>query len=183
MKKIVFLLAFALFAVSAGYAQEKGMTSRIGTRFDFALNQKGVTSVGLSFAPGYAFNSRLFLSAQFDGVYALWRNSTNWNAESVGTYRGNITLGPSIGYNIMKDNENGRGIIDVTASVGHSLLIRQWRYVYYDLGFSWSTPAHDEPRKYEYRSFVGIGLRYNDSYRTTIDDHLNFYVQIGFRFN
>jgi hypothetical protein len=102
----------------------------------------------------------------------------------------NLTLGPQLGCNLMK--ENGLGVIDVVASAGHSLLLRQWRYAYYDLGFNWSmslknigeASGGDTVKSYEKnRKLFGIGVRFNHSYRSDRPNYLNFYFSFGWRFN
>ncbi len=165
-------------SISAGYAQEKGFHASLATRAE-ALNLNGdkhLHTIAVSFAPGYAFNSRLFLRGQFDAVFTMW------NRPGARTYIPSGTFGPSVGYNILRDS-NGSGILDVTASVGHSLTVKEWRYVYYDVGVNWSFPAIKPHPKFAERLFFGIGVRYNDSYRSNVRDQVNLYAQFGFRFN
>ncbi len=176
MKKLLFVLALSLFSISFSLAQEKGFFIDLATRAEtISLNgHKEYASLNISFAPGYAFNSRLFARAQFDGVIATWDRGRNAR-----TYIPNGTIGPSIGYYIMKDK--GYGVIDISASVGHSLAVKEWRYVYYDLGFNWGINLNPGS-KLKSRPFLGVGIRYNDTYRSNLDDYLNIYVQFGFRF-
>ena len=185
MKRVIILSILAIFvSVSAASAQEKGYTAVFSLREE-AFNMNGHNnffSTNFSLAPGYAFNSRLFLRAQLDVVIAMWDGAGSIsNRSGSGTYTTNVTLGPAFGVNVMKDK--GHGILDVTGSVGHSLLVKRWRYVYYDLGVNWAIPVSSNPRKFEFRPYFGVGVRYNDSYRSTMSDLCNFYVQVGFRFN
>ena len=174
MKKFIVLLGLLAFAGGVCSAQTKGYT--LGSWFQgesISLNgHKEFKSVGLVVAPGYAFNSSIFVRLQYDLVVGMW----NRGGDSK-TYRTNSTLGPSVGWNIVKNNREW-GIVDLVATVGNTLENKDWSYIYYDLGASWTMRGSDRTGL-----SLGFGVRYNDSHNSRYGNYCTLYVRWGFRFN
>jgi hypothetical protein len=193
MKKVVVIFALLLASaatvatVETASAQKKGFTVAVWHQTGFSMNAKrqrqSFTSVDLSVAPGYAFNSTVSLRAQLDGVVGLWSapDLGTWD-NNRGIFSTNMTLGPSVAVNLMKNNREW-GFVDATATVGHSLFVRDWSYMYYDIGFDWALPHLDPDSDSATRIMVGVGVRYMDTHKTHINDFLNFNIRLGVRFN
>ena len=177
MKKLIILFGLLVLAGGVCSAQTKGYTASIWSQGEsFSLNgHKEFKAVSLAIAPGWSFNSSIFARLHCDMSIGMWdRGGDNK------TFRVNGALGPSFGWNIMKDN--GTGIIDLIATAAISLNKEDWRYHYYDLGASWALPSQDKS-KYVTRWFMGFGVRYYDSHTVRFDNQFNLYAKIGFRFN
>jgi hypothetical protein len=192
MKKLTVIIALLLASAAAlctaetANAQTKGFTYGIWEQTQINLNSKiDYTSFGFVVAPGYAFNSTVSMRAQLESIIGLWSDPGlgAWS-NNRGRFSTNMTLGPSVAVNLVKDN-SAWGIVSGVATVGHSLFVRDWSYIYYDLGFEWSMghPYDNPASKKLYRFMAGVGVRYNDAWRPDTRDYLNFYLKIGFRFN
>ena len=183
MKKLFTILVFLFCAAGVANAQTKGFTGAGWGQMGISMNPKqDFTSIDVALAGGYAFNSTVALRAQFEVIIGMWSApGLKWSDNPHGNFRMNATLGPSVVVNLLKDDK-GWGIVDAAATVGHSLYVKDWSYIYYDLGFGWTTPVKD-PSESTMRFMAGVGIRYNDAHRPDTRDYLNFYVKVGFRFN
>lgn len=173
MKKVFLVLIIALTSLTAINAQEKGWTSgwwfQGGTG---ALNgHSEMETVDLVLAPGYAFNSRLFVRLQGELSIGLF------DVAPVKTYETNGLLGVSLGYNIARFRRNW-GFMEGNVTVGNTLFSENWPFTYYDAAFRWNMPSHSTGKL----SF-GIGVRYHQSHTSDYGDYFKFYVAMGFRFN
>lgn len=173
MKKFLMLLGLLVFAGGVCNAQTtKGYTYASWFQFGSALSKDKPQFMAFegAVAPGYAFNKSFFIRGQIEIGAGMWDNGGTGK-----TYRLIGTLGPTVGWNIV--NRHNTGVVDVTATVGKSLIdLKDWNYLFYDLGASWSTGKGGKP-------MIGFGFRYYNSLNNHFDNHGNFYVKIGFRFN
>ncbi len=179
MKKIIVLFCLLAVTVTAANAQTKGFT--LGSWFQaetISLNgHKNFDAIDLVIAPGYAFSPSVFARLQLDITAGMWDNGKD-NRYS-GIFNKNVTLGPTIGYNILKNNSHG-DTVDVTATVGKTLINGKnaWSYHFYDVGVGWTITNKERTGLH-----LGIGVRYHDSHNRGMDNFCSIYAKWGFRFN
>ena len=175
MKGSILLIVLLACSVAAGNAQTKGWTAAAWFQADaIPLNgHKDFSSVGMVIAPGYAFSPSFFTRLQCDLTVGMWDDGVD-----TGIFNRNMTLGPAVGYNIIKNNPVW-GIVDISAAVGKTLQNKNRSYHFYDLGLGWAfVPARDKMKMQ-----LGIGIRYTDSHNRGFDDYCSMYVKLGWRFN
>ena len=111
------------------------------------------------------------LSDRFYAKIAAETGIVLFDKDGIKDHYENYTLGLGAGYRIVKYTRLG---IDADVSGGLSLKNSPWKYFYYDGSVNfWFRQGIIKPT-------FGFGVRYYDSRNDNFDNHLRFYVSIGF---
>lgn len=166
MKKII-LLFFIVFTVGASYAQEKGFSwGALGSSGNMG---KDFSIMKLETFIGYNLTSDFAVYGKAESNYTLPQKNEQLTPSHISQ-----ALGLNLKYNLYKFNS---GIFDIRAGAGSSILNKDWKYLFYDLGlYLQATRDYTKPT-------IGIGFRYYDMQNQGSKDYPSVFVSIGFTVN
>lgn len=120
--------------------------------------------------PGYALSRRIAVFVPITTSLGLF------NTDGVKSYELAGQLGAGLGYSPLHTPKDQ---LELSAKAGCSIG-GKWHFVYYDFGARYHFGGYQSK---SWIGYLGLGVRYFDSFRRGFGDHLGMYVSIGFKFN
>lgn len=169
-RKILFCL---LSATVVSLRAQPAVDNRKGVLWQFELNSAvpsksgGVemSSIQPEIGIGYNFDPRFSLFVPMTGTLGLFEsgNARSWDRS--------LQLGLGFSYAPLHTQHDRLGIgLKAGCTVDGD-----WKHVYYDCGVRWQSDVLWAPL------YVGVGVRYYDSYCGRFEDYCNFYIAVGIR--
>lgn len=167
--RIIFIVLFTMLA-SAAIAQEQEPEKRFYMSFTaetrvgstFARRDNNFSMIDIEASYGFHFNDRWSVHIPLTAGTGLFNNGKTFTEQGY--------LGLSAEYKAVQSQNWGLAIAPKVQST---------------LGGKWGAMAYDLGAKFEFNRgmYIGLGVRYIDTYKSTISNKCCIYANFGFRIN